>query len=513
MITRTRTTTQLVLDAACGVLAIATAGVALWGPLMSSVIPVTTVISVGCTGVMVAGLVVHRVSMSNPHTWTVACVISGVCADVVLWSSGQERSGEHPVAMLFYIVAYLCGLTLVISHARTWTRWHHRVLAIDSAMFSVAFASLLIAVTSVHFTVDRSQWGTQQVFAVLFPVLDIALIVMISRIWFSPGGNVPALRWVLAGVMALVFGDIWNLRIAWTASAYLRDFNHLWLVGFVALTVALTRPSVRRTPGEEPRDDPTLFGVMQCLGLVMALSAPASLLLIWNVINSNHLPWNVVAGSYWVIAPLVGSRVWILASALRTQYARAENMARSDPLTGAANRRRWDHAFTDMIELSERQEQAFHVAIIDLDHFKLFNDQFGHQAGDRLLIEAVAAWEAYLKSDDLLARYGGEEFTVMLTTDSRRAAVSTVRRMCQAVPHGATASAGITRWRSGMSADEVIHEADSALYAAKRAGRNRVTVHPETKNPMIVDVAGSSDGMTTDLRSSGLLTQEPKKRT
>jgi diguanylate cyclase (GGDEF)-like protein len=116
------------------------------------------------------------------------------------------------------------------------------------------------------------------------------------------------------------------------------------------------------------------------------------------------------------------------------------------------------------------------VAIIDLDHFKAYNDRYGHQAGDRVLKEAVGAWRTQVRSIDLLARYGGEEFVLLLPTCALSDAIQIVERLRAATPL-VTCSIGMASWDFQESSDELVGRADRALYAAKADGRNRyVTV-------------------------------------
>jgi diguanylate cyclase (GGDEF)-like protein len=111
--------------------------------------------------------------------------------------------------------------------------------------------------------------------------------------------------------------------------------------------------------------------------------------------------------------------------------------------------------------------------MVDLDHFKRFNDEFGHQAGDRLLKAAAAAWREQLRAVDHLARYGGEEFILLLPAADTLAADAIVARLLAATPAGQTFSAGIATWDGAETSDELVARADAALYAAKKAGRNR----------------------------------------
>lgn len=116
------------------------------------------------------------------------------------------------------------------------------------------------------------------------------------------------------------------------------------------------------------------------------------------------------------------------------------------------------------------------VAILDLDHFKTYNDTYGHQAGDRILREAVAAWSDRLTGDAMLARYGGEEFALLLpgmTTTEARELVESLREV---TPQRQTFSAGVALRDPLTDPGAVVAHADEALYDAKRAGRDRVVV-------------------------------------
>jgi diguanylate cyclase (GGDEF)-like protein len=146
--------------------------------------------------------------------------------------------------------------------------------------------------------------------------------------------------------------------------------------------------------------------------------------------------------------------------------------ALTDELTGLPNRRAWD----ERLEQAIREPEPLCVAILDLDRFKSYNDDHGHQAGDRFLKEAAAAWRAQLRPADTLARYGGEEFVVLLREDDLGNARDIVDRLRAATPRGQTCSAGIAR-RIGDEADtDLLGRADHALYEAKRAGRDRSLV-------------------------------------
>jgi diguanylate cyclase (GGDEF)-like protein len=154
--------------------------------------------------------------------------------------------------------------------------------------------------------------------------------------------------------------------------------------------------------------------------------------------------------------------------------ARLEEVARTDDLTGLLNRRAWEERLPRELARARRNNNPLCVAMLDLDHFKNYNDERGHQAGDRLLKQSAAAWVTELRASDTLARYGGEEFTVALPGCTLPNATDLVERLRAAMPGDQTVSAGVACWNGRESAEELVGRADAALYEAKRSGRDRL---------------------------------------
>jgi diguanylate cyclase (GGDEF)-like protein len=145
-------------------------------------------------------------------------------------------------------------------------------------------------------------------------------------------------------------------------------------------------------------------------------------------------------------------------------------MAQTDPLTGLPNRRAWDAR----VSRGVNEGQQFAVAMLDLDHFKLFNDTRGHPAGDRLLKETAAAWRDQLRTGDLVARLGGEEFGLLLFDCDLQTAAEVTERLRRLVVNDQTCSVGLALRRDDETVDSVIGRADRALYDAKASGRDRI---------------------------------------
>src|SRR5207342_811218 len=152
---------------------------------------------------------------------------------------------------------------------------------------------------------------------------------------------------------------------------------------------------------------------------------------------------------------------------------RLEAEAGTDALTGAANRRTWEARLAQAIDHTNDTGYPLSVIILDLDHFKTYNDTHGHPAGDSLLRHLANTWTARLRPSDVLARYGGEEFAVLLPKCDAADAARLADELRALVPAAQTCSAGVATQTPGETAHALIARADAALYAAKTAGRNQ----------------------------------------
>jgi len=181
---------------------------------------------------------------------------------------------------------------------------------------------------------------------------------------------------------------------------------------------------------------------------------------------------------------------------LREDLASAQREAMTDSLTGVANRKHFDLALRRALAHATRAGEPVSLLLGDIDHFKDFNDSYGHQVGDRVLRTVAQIFLRCVKGRDLVARYGGEEFVVILPqTDltgattvaeqiRRFTAASRVRLKASGRSLGViTLSLGCAQFDPGESPTRLIRRADEALYAAKRAGRNRVASVPAPGMP------------------------------
>lgn len=153
-----------------------------------------------------------------------------------------------------------------------------------------------------------------------------------------------------------------------------------------------------------------------------------------------------------------------------------------DALSNCLNRRTFNEAL-DRLASARSGFRSCEFLLIDIDHFKAINDHNGHLVGDRIITQVAAELGRSLVADAPLFRYGGEEFAVMLVDADEGAGQALAERMRSAIEHGdfqcvkVTISVGVSRWQAGKGkVESALQKADEALYAAKRAGRNRVVL-------------------------------------
>ena len=191
------------------------------------------------------------------------------------------------------------------------------------------------------------------------------------------------------------------------------------------------------------------------------------------------------------VVSMVGQFASYAALALRNArlLEQVQRLAETDSLTGVANRRVFDVTLNRELSRAGRTHEQLSLVMLDVDHFKSFNDTHGHQAGDEVLRGVAAALDRVCRGFDTVARYGGEEFAVILpgcTTDESINAAERLREAVSKVEAAApiTASAGVATYPvNATDAAALVKAADDALYESKRTGRDRVTRSRRTSQP------------------------------
>jgi diguanylate cyclase (GGDEF)-like protein/PAS domain S-box-containing protein len=181
----------------------------------------------------------------------------------------------------------------------------------------------------------------------------------------------------------------------------------------------------------------------------------------------------------------------VLAEAIAREAAedRMRHQALHDPLSGLPNRTLLLERLGHWLGRAERGDKTAAVLFVDVDHFKVVNDALGHELGDRLLCTVARRLRAALRPSDTVARIGGDEFVVLCEDiDSEHEALAVAKRLSDAFEdpfklagrvHRVTASIGVATWKSGVTADELMRDADAAMYRAKERGRARFELFRE----------------------------------
>ncbi len=184
-----------------------------------------------------------------------------------------------------------------------------------------------------------------------------------------------------------------------------------------------------------------------------------------------------------VVRLTIARRILSMQSQLEQSNARLDDLAHTDPLTGLANRRRLDGAFASSLSCV-RGGEASSVIALDIDHFKSYNDTYGHAAGDGVLCTVAGLLKQCVRPNDLVVRTGGEEFTIVLPGTGKEEALTLADRLRQTIAAHlwplrlVTASFGVataTAFDEPSCAATFLEDADRALYHSKQSGRNRVT--------------------------------------
>jgi len=235
----------------------------------------------------------------------------------------------------------------------------------------------------------------------------------------------------------------------------------------------------------------TFFLVSPRIATLLNLTSIAAMVAQSDVFQSDIQMWTFIA-----TAIVVSATALAFAQRTDSQRERLEQLATIDPLTGVKNRRAMDEELNLAASHAERTGLPYALVMLDIDHFKKVNDEFGHGVGDLVLIDLVTLIQQSTRKSDQLFRYGGEEFVLLLPgvdgtgLEAVMGNLQHILRKKVKHPGGAiSASFGVALLKQGEQVESWLERADSALYAAKEAGRNRVvysdTVHAtDTSSPV-----------------------------
>ncbi|MFA9446160.1 diguanylate cyclase domain-containing protein [Egicoccus sp. AB-alg6-2] len=433
-------------------------------------------VAIGAAVVLWLAVASRRLARRVSWAFLAAGVTSGLVGDLI-WVFYSARGIEPfpSLADVFYLGAYPLYATALWGLGRR-ERLADRAVLVDAGILGVAGLVLSWAYLLAPHVHDSELTSFERAVSVAYPVGDLLLLPVIARLVFVHAARVrPHLLVLFAMLVMLVADSAFGIGVLNETYVDGGPLDALWLVSYVLMAAAAWHPAAVDEP---PALDVTgEVSRRRLLALAVAtLLAPAVLLL--HDPPNNSIGWVAGAASMLLFVLVVG-RMAMLVDQVNLQARQLESLTRTDPLTGAANRRALDENLDAAIARLERDARPFAFALLDLDRFKLYNDTNGHLAGDALLRDAVARWATELREVDLLARYGGEEFAVLLPDADAGAARAAVERLRAAMPVGVTCSAGITIAEPGATQDDLVRAADHALYVAKASGRDQAVLATE----------------------------------
>lgn len=305
-------------------------------------------------------------------------------------------------------------------------------------------------------------------YPLLLAVTGLGALLLMVR----PGSLQAVLSTVFVTYVAYLLADYYyivaNTLLAGRASSYELASLAQWLpLGYVASFVFYS-----------PR-----VAVRTSLGIYLAISLPQWGLLLSDTEMADQQLISVMLISH----PVYIAALWGVAQ-LKTHARGVQSLAKSmsvaatvDPLTGVANRRAMLHALQTVTRVLSDSGRPLALLLFDVDRFKGINDNFGHAAGDEVLITLSHRANAYLRASDLLGRWGGEEFIILALDQDESQALQMAERLRAELETIAypqvgtvTVSIGVTVYIPGETIELFVKRADDALYQAKERGRNRV---------------------------------------
>jgi diguanylate cyclase (GGDEF)-like protein len=437
--------------------------------------------AVGVVSVAIAwaGLRHHR----PPHSTAWHLVLGGYLG----WTVGDAVSSleqtvwhldSYPVPSdAVYLSSYLVLGAGLLTMARSRHRRENLGVLLDAGIIAAGTGVVAGVFVLAPIVEDSSLTLAGKLVSSAYPLVDVLMLALVLRLWTSHGTRSTSFWLLNASLLLTLVGDVgWNATIVMSGSGVSEEWDDvLWLLAYVSIAAACWSPSMRHVSEPSPSRDRPRNAQARVLWLATGLLLPAVTLLL-DGLGGGTVRWSVVGTGSIVLSLLVVARMANLVGLVQVQAVQLAALARSDGLTGAPNRRTWDHELSRACQRARDAGTSLCVAMIDLDLFKAYNDTHGHQAGDLLLRESVAAWSEQLADGEVLARYGGEEFAVLLpglTLEQARDRLDTLRGV---MPRSQTLSAGVARWDPLTDPSEAMNAADQALYDAKRSGRDRVCV-------------------------------------
>ncbi len=429
--------------------------------------------------VVATGIGLARLPRGARRVWgsfTLASVLWFVGDAVYNWSIVTDGEAAYPGPSDFaYLLSYVATAIALVLLVRARQPDGDREAWLDAAIMSTAAVAVVGAFLIVPLLADTAESAFSVVVSTAYPVMDVVVLAVLLRLSVGGGLREPVLVLVITSQALMLGADIvFELLVLHGVT----DSTPSWLqVVFAAATLVLAVAINHSEAGElvRPRSVPrsSISRARFAAVVVGALIGPCLLVLV--VYSSGLTESRLLATCSLFVIALVLWRVRLLFVTVQDQSRLLAELARVDSLTGLPNRRSWDFELERVTAACAARGIPMSVAILDLDRFKAYNDEFGHVAGDALLRRCASAWRDVLdRTGVFLARYGGEEFAAVLPGVGLAEAEALLELVRDATPAGQTVSIGIAERSAPERIDTTLERADRAMYLAKAGGRDRV---------------------------------------
>ncbi|GLY08628.1 GGDEF domain-containing protein [Actinoplanes sp. NBRC 101535] len=463
----------------CAVIA-AVYNVVPWDPAKAVI---ATVVNGSAVPAIIVGVRRLRPAVRWPWYALAVQVALFTAGDIAYWVQTMvlRRDVFPSVADLFYLPCNMLLIAALLGFVRARRRGWDRAGLLDAAILSTGAGMLAWLYLIVPYAREGDLTLLGRTASLAYPLLDLLALAMLLRLTIGSGRKPPAYRLLVVGTATLLVTDVAYtlLELAGNyAAGGVMDVG--WMVAHTMMGATALHPTMAGVSQTAAAAPAGMIGTRRMLALAGAsLMAPLVLTIEW--LRGDNLDVPVIVGGCVVLFLLVMARlqgvVQLLAAALDT----AQTQARTDQLTGLANRRlfhsRWERELGD-----EGGPTA--LLYVDLDGFKAVNDTLGHETGDAVLEAVADRIRQIVRAGDLVARLGGDEFAVILPgagdEDAGRVATRIVEAVAEpipvrGVPVAVGASVGVIVAPPGADPEIEMKRADTAMYAAKAAGRGRVS--------------------------------------
>ncbi|WP_285620271.1 GGDEF domain-containing protein [Kineosporia sp. NBRC 101677] len=438
---------------------------------------------------------VRRIPAVQRGPWNLLLLSSAFWATgevytVVAFEQGWETYPS--LADLVYFFGYFPMAMAVLRLDRKDIPGRRSGSLLDAAIVSLSVATLAVTFLVQPVVSDSSQPLLVRAVSSVYPLIDVMLVYLIARLLGGDRTRTRSVLWLATAMISTLTADVMmNVQSLSSLLGYTAVQNLLWLAfylftGFAAMAIGRPSRQAERQAEVRAEESGVDLGALRLAVLTFAAMLPSLVIITYGSWDSPDLSSVVQlgVGSAFLIS-LVAVRIWGLIRQLRRQAWRLDVLAATDPLTKVANRRTWDAQMSSTMLRAQSggEPGVLLVALLDLDHFKEFNDSHGHQAGDDLLRRTALEWQDVLGPEGLLARWGGEEFAVLLRAEDEIAGLARLDALRRVVPEGRTVSLGVSRWDGRTPPGELMLKVDQALYEAKARGRNRMVVAGDSGGP------------------------------